>query len=39
MVEGDQNMLHKNMLLWHKDYFELKTIKKLQTQEESSVLK
>ena len=33
-TKGDQNMQQKNMLLWHKDYFELKAIKKQQTQKE-----
>ena len=28
----------QNMLLWHNDYFQLKAIKKLQTQKELPVL-
>lgn len=33
--EEDQNMPPPpNMLLWHEDYFEVKAIKKQQTQEE-----
>ena len=32
--EGDQNRPPPNMPLWHEEYFELRAIKKQQTQEE-----
>lgn len=36
--EGGQHMPPHNMPLWHDDNFELKAIKKQQTEEELSVL-
>ena len=36
--EGGQKMPLQSMPFWHKDYFELKAIKKQQTQEELSAL-
>ena len=36
-VEADQNMPPQTMVLWLKDYFELKAIEKKQIQDERSV--
>ena len=38
VVEGVQSMEPQNAPLQHKDYFELKTIEKKQTQERLSTL-
>lgn len=34
-VEGNLNMSPQNMPVWHESYFELKSIKKVQTQKKA----
>ena len=32
VAEGQRSMSHQNMPLWHKDYFELKALKKKKAE-------